>query len=138
MRKNSIKNTRINEEVKKTLAEILRDGLKDPRVHPFTSVVEAEVAPDLKTCKVYVSVLGSKEETKETLQGLNSASGYIRGQLASRLNMRNTPELRFIMDASIAYGVEMSKKIGDVIKDDTDRALQAGREASDIGMSEEV
>ena len=117
MRKNSIKNTRINSEVQKELSNIIRAGLKDPRVAPMTSVVMAEVAPDLKTCKAYISVLGDEKAQQDTLKGLKSAEGYIRRELARTLNMRNTPEIRFVLDQSIEYGVNMSKKIADVTKD---------------------
>ena len=113
MRKNSIKNTRINSEVQRELANIIRGEIKDPRIHPLTSVVAAEVAPDLKTCKAYISVLGDQEAQEKTLEGLNSAVGYIRRQLAKNLNLRNTPEIRFIMDQSIEYGVHMSKLINE-------------------------
>ncbi len=116
MRKNSIKNTRINTEVQKELSNILRSGIKDPRIAPWTSVVAVEVAPDLKTCKAYISVLGDKKAQEDTVAGLKSAEGYIRRELAHRLNMRNTPEVRFILDQSIEYGVNMSKKIDDVTK----------------------
>ena len=116
MRKNSIKNTRVNTEVLRELSNILRGGIKDPRVAPWTSVVAVEVAPDLKTCKAYISVLGDEKAQTDTLAGLKSAEGYIRRELAHRLNMRNTPEIRFILDQSIEYGVNMSKKIADVTK----------------------
>ena len=117
MRKNSIKNTRINGEVQKVHAGNIRGGIKDPRIHPMTSVVAVEVAPDLKTCKVYVSVLGDEKAREDTLKGLRSAEGYIRRQLAHELNLRNTPEITFIMDQSIAYGVSMSKLIDEVTRD---------------------
>ena len=113
MRKNSIKNTRINSEVQRELANIIRGEIKDQRIHPLTSVVTVEVAPDLKTCKAYISVLGDQEAQEKTLEGLNSAVGYIRRQLAKNLNLRNTPEIRFIMDQSIEYGVHMSKLINE-------------------------
>ena len=116
MRKNSIKNTRVNTEVLRELSNILRGGIKDPRVAPWTSVVAVEVAPDLKTCKAYVSVLGDEKAQADTIAGLKSAEGYIRRELAQRLNMRNTPEIRFILDQSIEYGVNMSRKIADVTK----------------------
>ena len=116
MRKNSIKNTRINTEVQKELSNILRSGIKDPRIAPWTSVVAVEVAPDLKTCRAYISVLGDKKAQEDTVAGLKSAEGYIRRELAHSLNMRNTPEIRFILDQSIEYGVNMSKKIDDVTK----------------------
>ena len=124
MRKNSIKNTRINGEVQKELSSIIRGEIKDPRIHPMTSVMAVEVAPDLKnflflkTCKAYISVLGNQEAKEATIRGLNSAEGYIRRQLARNLNLRNTPEIRFILDESIEYGVNMSKLIDDVAKRD--------------------
>lgn len=117
MRKNSIKNTRVNGEVQRELSNIIRGGIKDPRVAPMTSVVAVEVAPDLKTCKAYISVLGDEKAQEDTIKGLQSAEGYIRRELARKLNMRNTPEIKFVMDQSIAYGVEMSKMIDDVTKD---------------------
>ena len=118
MRKNSIKNTRINGEVQKELSTIIRNEIKDPRIHPMTSVMAVEVAPDLKTCKAYISVLGDSEAQKATLEGLKSAEGYIRRELAHTVNLRNTPEIRFILDESIEYGVNMSKLIDDVTKKD--------------------
>ena len=117
MRKRSIKNTRVNMEVQRELSNIIRGGIKDPRVAPWTSVVAAEVAPDLKTCKVYISVLGDEHAQSETVKGLKSAEGYIRRELAHNLNMRNTPELTFVLDQSIEYGVNMSKMISEVNKD---------------------
>ena len=125
MRKNSIKNTRINSEVQRELANIIRGEIKYPRIHPLTSVVTAEVAPDLKTCKAYISVLGDQEAQKKTLEGLNSAVGYIRRQLARNLNLRNTPEIRFIMDQSIEYGVHMSRLI------DENHVEESGRDEDD-------
>ena len=80
----------------------------------MTSVTAVEVAPDLKTCKAYISVLGSEQEQTDTIKGLKSAEGFVRRQLAKNLNLRNTPELKFILDQSIEYGVSMSKKIADV------------------------
>lgn len=117
MRKNSIKNTRINGEVQKILSEIIRGEIKDPRIDPMTSVVQVIVAPDLKTCKAFISVLGGEESQKNTLAGLKSAVGYIRRQLAHELNLRNTPEITFILDQSIEYGVNMSRKIDEVTRD---------------------
>ena len=114
MRKNSIKNTRINGEVMRELSNIIRGEIKDPRIHPVPSITAVEVAPDLKTCKAYVSVLGDEKAQEDTVKGLKSAEGYIRMQLAKNLNLRNTPEIRFILDQSIAYGIEMSKKIDEV------------------------
>ncbi len=114
MRKNSLKNTRINGEVQRALAEIIRGGIKDPRISSLTSVVSVEVSPDLKTCKAWISVLGDEEAQKSTLEGLKSAAGYIKNQLAKEVNLRNTPEITFIMDQSIAYGVNMTRLIDEV------------------------
>jgi ribosome-binding factor A len=117
MRKNSIKNTRINGEVQRVLADIIRGEIKDPRINPLTSVVAVEVAPDLKNCKAYISVLGDDASAADTLAGLNSAKGFIKNRLAKTINLRNTPDITFVMDQSIAYGVEMSRKIAEVNKD---------------------
>ena len=111
MRKNSVKNTRVNGEVQRVLAEIIRGGLKDPRISPWTSV-------DLKSCKAWISVLGDEEVRKSTLQGLKSAEGFIRRELARTINLRNTPDITFVMDQSIEYGVNMSHKIDEVIAAD--------------------
>ena len=122
MRKNSMKNTRINGEVQRELAEIIRGEIKDPRISPMTSVVAVQVAPDLKTCKAYISVLGNEKACKDTLAGLKSAAGFVRTKLAKNLNLRNTPEIIFIMDQSIEYGVTMSAKIDEVIAQIPDRS----------------
>lgn len=114
MRKNSIKNIRINGEVQRELSNIIRGEIKDPRINPLTSVVAVEVAPDLKSCKAYISVLGDKDSQAATLEGLKSAEGYIRSKLAKNINLRNTPQLLFVLDQSIEYGVNMSKLIDDV------------------------
>ena len=107
----------INNEVHKELSNIIRGELKDPRVALMTSIVAVEVAPDLKTCKAFVSVLGDEKAQADTMKGLKSAEGFIRRELARRLNLRNTPVITFVMDQSIAYGVAMSKKIDDIMKD---------------------
>lgn len=92
----------------------------------MTSVVSVEVAPDLKTCKAYISVLGTEEEAKNTLAGLKSGVGYIRNQLAKAVNLRNTPEITFILDQSIEYGVNMSRLINEVTVSDQEKAEMAG------------
>ena len=117
MRKNSIKNTRINMEVQRELSQIIRSEIKDPRIHPLTSVVAVEVTPDLKYCKAYISVVGDEEAGKATIEGLRSAASFVRRELAHRVNLRNTPEIKFILDQSIEYGVNMSKLIDEVTKD---------------------
>ncbi|MCR5774407.1 MAG: 30S ribosome-binding factor RbfA [Lachnospiraceae bacterium] len=126
MRKNSTKNNRINSEVQRALSSIIRT-VKDPRVDPMTSVTEVEVAPDLKTCKVFVSVLS--DDGEETIRGLTNAEGYIRHELATSINLRNTPELKFVLDRSISYGVDISKRIDEVIA--ADEKARSERNADD-------
>lgn len=94
----------------------------------MTSVVSVEVAPDLKTCKAYISVLGDKEAQESTLEGLRSAHGYIRRELARSINLRNTPDVRFILDQSIEYGVSMSKKIDEINAAMHEREREASEE----------
>lgn len=94
----------------------------------MTSVLSVEVAPDLKTAKVFISVLGDEAAKKSTHDGLKSASSFLRGQLAKTLNLRNTPELTFYIDNSIEYGVHMSKLIEQV--HETDRSHEAERAAN--------
>ncbi len=102
----------------KELANIIRGELKDPRIAPMTCVTDVEVAPDLKTCKAYISVLGDEEKRIETLKGLKSSEGYIKRQIASRLNLRNTPTITFVSDTSTEYGIKMNKLIDEVVGTD--------------------
>jgi ribosome-binding factor A len=118
MRKNSIKNTRVSSEVQRELSVIIRQEIKDPRIHMMTSVTDAIVAPDLKTCKVFISVLGDEQEKADTIAGLKRAEGYIRKKLALTLNLRNTPTLTFLLDNSIEYGANMSKKIDEIKREE--------------------
>ena len=111
--------------MQRALSDIVRSGIKDPRVSSLTSIVAVEVAPDLKTCKAWISVYGDEESGKNTLEGLKNAAGFIRSELARTVNIRNTPEITFILDNSIAYGVEMSKRIDEVTA--IDKASQINR-----------
>ena len=139
MRKGSIKNVRINSEVHKELSQIIAYEVKDPRINPFTSVMDVYVAPDLKTCKVYVSVMGSDEDKENTMTGLNSAKGMIRSLLAKRMNMRNTPEITFILDESIEKGIEMMKFIDEVNAPlhEKEKALEENTEEDNDAEEEE-
>lgn len=109
---------RINEAVHRELGNIIRGEVKDPRVGVMTSVTGVDVATDLKTCKVYISVLGDDETKEQTKKALEGAEGFIRSTLASNLNLRNTPKLTFIIDDSIEYGVNMSGMIDKVVGND--------------------
>lgn len=104
----------------RALGNIIHSEIKDPRINPLTSVVAAEVSPDLKTCKAYISVLGDVKSQQDTIKGLKSAEGYIRTLLAKSVNLRNTPQITFISDQSIEYGVNMSKLIDEVNADNAD------------------
>lgn len=122
MRKGSIKNTRINNEVLKELSVIMHGELSDPRISPFATIENVEVATDLKTCKVFVSVVGTTDEEKSsTIEGLNSAKGYIRRELAHRINLRNTPEITFILDETTEYGDHLMDLINSVSKSKEDK-----------------
>lgn len=110
--------SRINEEVRREVSEIIRNELKDPRISTLCSVVAAEVTPDLKYAKVYISVLGSEEEKKSTLTGLNSAAGYVRKELGERINLRNNPEVHFELDKSIEHGARILDILSEINKKD--------------------
>ena len=116
MKKNSIKYMRVNGEIQKVLSDIIRGGIKDPRIAPMTSVTDVDVTTDLKQCKAYISTLGDDKAKADTMAGLKSAEGYIRRQLAKTLNLRNTPEIIFIEDRSLEYGARMNKLINEVME----------------------
>lgn len=104
---------RINDEMQKEVAQILRE-VKDPRVsRAFVSVIAAEVTPDLKYAKIFYSFL-NQSDPKEVAQGLKAASGYIRRELSSRMNLRITPELTFIRDNSIAHGAHIAQLLNGI------------------------
>ena len=128
MRTNSQKNSRVNARVQREMAEIIRGRIHDPRISPMTTVVSVQVAPDLKTCKAYISVLGSEEEQKKTMEGLTSALGFIRRELAMGLNLRHTPEITLIPDQSIGYGVDMIHRIESVTQQDEEHIRTRGEE----------
>ena len=128
MRKGSIKSIMINSEVQKELSNIIHNELKDPRIHPMTSVLSAEVTTDLKFCKVAISVLADEESRKETMEGLKSAAPFIRRELAATVNLRNTPELRFVLDKGIEQGIYMSHLIDEVAEKDRKAREARGEE----------
>ena len=130
MRKNSMKNLRVNEEVQHELSSIIRE-LKDPRIAMMTTVTEVNVATDLKTCKAYISVLGDEKARKDMMEGLRSAAGFIRRELAHSLNMRNTPEITFKLDTSIERGVEMSRLIDEVMQKDRESEVRNEEDYAD-------
>lgn len=108
---------RISEEVKKELSEIIRN-LKDPRIPLMTSVVSVTVTGDLRYAKAYISVMGDEETKKEALKGLNSAAGFIRREIGSRVQLRYTPEFVFEGDNSIEHGAHINELLHRVIKEE--------------------
>ena len=137
MRKNSIKNTRINEAVRQELSMLISREVKDPRVDMMATVTRAIVATDLKTCKVYISVYGDEAKKEETMAGLKSSEGFLRRMLAKNLNLRNTPELFFILDESLDYAMYMSGKIDEVSREDQEHAAEEVKETeTDPGSAE--
>ncbi len=114
--KNNTRMIRINDEIKRELSEIIRTELKDPRIGVMTSVLKVETTNDLKYCKVYVSVLGDDDKKAEVIEGLKNASGFIRKQVATRINLRNTPMFKFEIDNSLEYSIKISKLIDEVNK----------------------
>ena len=114
--KNNTRMIRINDEIKKEVSEILRSELKDPRVGVITSVLKVETTNDLKYCKVYVSILGDDEKKNEVMEVLKNATGFIRKQIAMKINLRNTPEFKFVLDDSLEYSIKISKLIDEVNK----------------------
>lgn len=107
---------RINDEIRKEVSEILRSGLKDPRVGVITSVLKVDTTNDLKYCTVYVSILGDDDKKAEVMEALKSASGFIRSQIANKINLRCTPQFKFVLDDSLEYSFKIDKIIRDINK----------------------
>jgi ribosome-binding factor A len=114
---------RISEEVKKVVSDIIRNNINDPRVSKLSSVVAAEVTPDLKYAKIYISVLGTEEEQKDTIKGLKSAAGFIRRELSRSIELRHSPEVVFELDKSIEHGAYINKLLNEVKKKDGGESL---------------
>ena len=108
---------RIDEEYRKELSQIISYDLKNPNVTGMISVTKVKVTTDLKYAKVYVSILNSKN-IKETMDGLKKSSGFIRSELAKRINLRNTPELIFEIDDSIEYGAKIDSMLKEILPEE--------------------
>lgn len=109
---------RINSELKRQLAIILHDGVRDPRVSGLVSVMDVSVDKDLTLAKVYVSIFGQQGSVEDVLAGLNSAQGYIKSRLKNMMILRAIPSLRFILDTSVSYGMSMDKRLTELNKND--------------------
>ncbi len=113
------RNDRIDEEVKRELGALIRE-LKDPRISGMVSVVAVRVTKDLRFAKAFISVLGSEEQQKSSIEGIKSAAGFIRKEIGRRINLRHTPEFSFVLDNSIEHGAYINKIISDLLRDDKD------------------
>ena len=105
---------RLNEQLRADLAELISRQMKDPRIAGLVSITEVDLSPDLRQAKVYISVLGSAEDRKQTLAGLKSASGFLRSQLAARMTTKRAPELYILLDTSIERGERIMQLIRQV------------------------
>ena len=114
MNKNSNRLGRIDEELKKEISSIITYDLKNPNITGMISVTKAKITPDLKYAKVYVSILNSRN-VKETLAGLKKSSGFVRSEVAKRINLRITPEIIFILDDSMEYGERIDKILKEIL-----------------------
>lgn len=108
---------RLAEAIKKEVAHMLQDEIKDPRIG-FASVTQVTVSSDLRYAKIFVSVLGDEEAKRDTQAGLENAAGYIRRELGRRIALRYVPEISFKIDSSIEHGVHISKLLSEVKKED--------------------
>lgn len=111
---------RVSSEIRQAICDIIQKEIKDPHIG-FVTITEVRITPDLQLAKVYFTVLGDEKQNKESHEALTRSSGFIRKQLAARLNMRHTPALDFRQDKSINYNSkidEIFKKINDERKDD--------------------
>ena len=114
--KNNPRFGRIDEELKKEISNIISYGLKDPNITGLISVTKVKVTADLKFATVYVSILNAKD-TKQTMAGLKKSSGFIRTEVAKKVNLRQTPEIIFELDDSMEYGAKIDSILKEVIKD---------------------
>ena len=105
---------RINDEITRVVADVVRFELSDPRIGTVCSVLRAETTSDLKHCKIMVSVLGDERQRIESMTALKNAAGFIRKRVAEIINLRNTPEIKFALDDSIEHGMRMTKLIEEV------------------------
>ncbi len=116
MQKNSNRMNRIDEELKKEISNIVSYDLKNPNITGLISVTKVKVTPDLKYAKVYVSIINSKNK-KNTFTYLKKAAGFVRTEIAKRVNLRITPEIIFELDDSIEYGAKIDSILKDIMKD---------------------
>ncbi len=111
---------KVSEEIKKIIDKIIREDMHDPRIKGTYAITRADVTRDYHYAKIYVSVL-EDEYAKDMIESLQKASGFIRSELGRRIKLRYIPELQFILDKNIEYGIYMSRRIDEVVKEQNDR-----------------
>jgi ribosome-binding factor A len=122
---------RVEEEIKKIVSKLIDNGIKDPRVNGLVSVTKVEVSKDMKYCKIYVSMIGSKDND-EVMEGLNSAKGIVRREIGEKVRTFNTPEVKFIYDDSMAYGQHIDKVLESLnIKHDEEETEENSEQSND-------
>ena len=113
-RKNTNRMEKVDEEFRREIGRIIDQDLKNTNITGLISVTKVKVSPDLKSARVYISILNSKSK-KNTLDGLNKATGFIRTELARRINLRYTPSLVFELDESMEYGARIESILNDIM-----------------------
>ena len=108
---------RLGEEIKKIISEMMLRDLRDPRIHSLTSVSAVEVTEDNSYATVYLTVMGTEDEKKETVKAFSSAAGFIRRDIGKKIKIRHVPELSFKIDSSLDYGMHISKLIDEISKE---------------------
>lgn len=117
---------RISQEIKKVLSHAIIYEMKDPRIAPMTSVTDVTVSSDLSYCDAFISVMGKEWDKKQTIEGLEAAAGFLKNQMATKLDLRQIPELRFHLDESIERGMKMDALIDRVIQKDRESQMARG------------
>lgn len=105
---------RIGEELRRVISDIIRSKIKDPRIPEIISVTNVIVTNDLSFAKIFVEIMGAKEEQEEALEGLNSAKGFIKKEISTEVKLRQMPELIFIIDETLDINQKMEKLIEEV------------------------
>ena len=127
---------RISQEVKKALSEAIFFELKDPKISTVLTLSEVRVSNDLSYTDVYVSVMGSDWDQRQTLEGLENAQGFLKNYLAHHVKIRQIPELRFHLDDSIEHGMYMDKLIAETLRKDAENQAARGESAPGEGGCE--
>lgn len=110
---------RVKELLRQEISQIIKEEIKDPRIG-FATVTDVELSYDLRHAKVFVSVYGDEESRKDTLKGLQSASGFIRNEIGKRIRMKHVPEVLFRFDESIERGARISKLLHEIHSEDSE------------------